>query len=47
MQLRSFNAGPLFAMAKGQMAYDAELAKTLANELGPFGTQFGRPSKPL
>jgi cytochrome c556 len=33
MQMRSFNAGPLFAMAKGKMAYDAELAKTLANNL--------------
>jgi cytochrome c556 len=33
MQLRSFNAGPLFAMAKGDMEYDAELAKTLAGNL--------------
>jgi len=33
MQMRGFNAGPLFAMAKGKMAYDAELAKTLANNL--------------
>ena len=33
MQMRSFNAGPLFAMAKGKMAYDAELATTLANNL--------------
>lgn len=33
MQMRSFNAGPLFAMAKDKMAYDAELAKTLANNL--------------
>lgn len=33
MQLRSFSAGPLFGMAKGKMAYDAELAGTLANNL--------------
>jgi cytochrome c556 len=33
MQLRSFNAGPLFAMAKGKMPYDAELAKKLAGNL--------------
>jgi len=33
MQLRSFNAGPLFGMAKGKMEYDAELATTLANNL--------------
>lgn len=33
MQLRSFNAGPLFAMAKGKMAYDAALASTLAGNL--------------
>ena len=33
MQLRSFNAGPLFAMAKGEMEYDAELAGKLANNL--------------
>lgn len=33
MQLRSFNAGPLFGMAKGKMAYNAELASTLANNL--------------
>lgn len=33
MQLRSFNAGPLFAMAKGDMAYDAEMASKLANNL--------------
>ncbi len=33
MQLRSFNAGPLFAMAKGDLAYDAEMASTLANNL--------------
>ena len=33
MQLRSFNAGPLFAMAKGDLAYDAELAAKLAGNL--------------
>ena len=33
MQLRSFNAGPLFGMAKGKIEYDAELASTLANNL--------------
>ena len=33
MQLRSFNAGPLFGMAKGKISYDAELASTLANNL--------------
>jgi cytochrome c556 len=33
MQLRSFNAGPLFGMAKGKMEYDAELAATLAGNL--------------
>jgi cytochrome c556 len=33
MHLRSFNAGPLFAMAKGKMPYDAEMAKKLANNL--------------
>ena len=33
MQLRSFNAGPLFAMAKGKMEYDAELAKKLSQNL--------------
>lgn len=33
MQIRSFNAGPLFAMARGKMPYDAELAKTSANNL--------------
>jgi len=33
MQLRSFNAGPMFAMAKGKMPYDAELAKKLAANL--------------
>jgi len=33
MQLRSFNVGPLFGMAKGKMAYDAALAAKLANNL--------------
>ena len=33
MQLRSFNAGPLFAMAKGSIPYDAKMATTLANNL--------------
>ncbi|HUV22016.1 MAG TPA: cytochrome c, partial [Gammaproteobacteria bacterium] len=33
MQLRSFNAGPLFGMAKGEIDYDAELAKKLAGNL--------------
>ena len=33
MQLRSFSAGPLFGMAKGQVAYDAETASKLANNL--------------
>lgn len=33
MQLRSFNAGPLFGMAKGKIDYDAEMAKTLAGNL--------------
>ncbi len=33
MQLRAFNAGPLFGMAKGQVDYDAELASKLAGNL--------------
>jgi cytochrome c556 len=33
MQLRAFNAGPLFAMAKGKMPYDAKLASMLAGNL--------------
>lgn len=33
MQLRAFNAGPLFGMAKGKMDYNADLASTLANNL--------------
>jgi len=32
-QLYSFYAGHLFAMAKGDMDYDAELASTMANNL--------------
>ena len=33
MQLRAYSAGPLFAMAKGKMPYDAEKAAILANNL--------------
>ncbi|MDH5547788.1 MAG: cytochrome c [Gammaproteobacteria bacterium] len=33
MQLRAFNAGPLFAMAKGDMPYDAKKAQMLADNL--------------
>lgn len=33
MQLRAFNAGALFGMAKGKIPYDAELATTSANNL--------------
>ena len=33
MQLRAFNVGPLFGMAKGQIEYDAELANKLATNL--------------
>ena len=33
MQLRAFNAGPLFAMAKGDIDYDAALANKLAANL--------------
>ena len=33
MTLRSFNAGPLFAMAKGKMPYNAEMAQKNANNL--------------
>ena len=33
MQLRAFNAGPLFAMAKGKMEYNAEQAGKLAGNL--------------
>ena len=43
MQLRSFNAGPLFGMAKGKMDYDAELAGKLANNLKiQLGLDMGR-----
>jgi cytochrome c556 len=33
MQLRAFNVGPLFGMAKGKIDYDAEMAKKLAGNL--------------
>jgi len=33
MDIRVFNAGPLFAMAKGKMPYDAKMAAKLANNL--------------
>ena len=33
MQIRAYSAGPLFAMAKGKMPYDAEKAAKLANNL--------------
>jgi cytochrome c556 len=33
MQLRAFNVGPLFGMAKGKIDYDAELATKLAGNL--------------
>lgn len=33
MQLRAFNAGPLFAMAKGAMPYNDKLASMLAGNL--------------
>lgn len=33
MQLRAYSAGPLFAMAKGKMPYDAAQAGKLANNL--------------
>jgi cytochrome c556 len=33
MQLRAFNAGPLFGMAKGKIEYNAELASKLAGNL--------------
>lgn len=33
MEVRAFSAAPLFAMAKGKMPYDAELAGKLANNL--------------
>ncbi len=37
-QLYSFYAGQLFAMAKGEQDYDAELAGTLANNLNSVAT---------
>ena len=33
MQLRAFNAGPLFGMVRGKIPYDAEFATTLVNNL--------------
>ncbi len=33
MQLKSFNAGPLFGMAKGKIEYNADFASMLANNL--------------
>ena len=33
MQLRAFNVGPLFGMAKGKIEYDADLAAVLAGNL--------------
>jgi len=33
MQLRAFNVGPLFGMAKGKIEYDAALASKLAGNL--------------
>jgi cytochrome c556 len=33
MQLRQFNLGPLFGMAKGKIDYDAEMATILAGNL--------------
>ena len=33
MELRAYSAGPLFAMAKGKMPYDAAKAEKLANNL--------------
>ena len=33
MQIRSFNAGPLFGMAKGKIDYNAEMANKLAGNL--------------
>lgn len=33
MQLRMFNVGPLFGMAKGKIDYSAEFASSLANNL--------------
>ena len=33
MQIRAFNLGPMMAMAKGKMPYDAEKAQTMADNL--------------
>jgi len=33
MELQAFSAGPLFAMAKGDMPYDAAMAKRMAENL--------------
>lgn len=33
MRIRALNAGPLFAMAKGKIPYDAKIAQTNANNL--------------
>lgn len=33
MELRAYSAGPLFAMAKGEIPYDADKATKLANNL--------------
>lgn len=33
MQLRAFNVGPLFAMTKGKIDYDADMASKLAGNL--------------
>ena len=33
MQMRAYNAGPLFAMAKGKIPYDAAKAQMLADNL--------------
>ncbi len=33
MQLRAFNVGPLFGMAKGKIHYDAEMANKLAGNI--------------
>ena len=42
MVLRAWNAGPLFAMAKGDIDYDAEVATTHANNLkAEFGMNNG------
>lgn len=38
MQAISFNAGPLFGMAKGKVAYDAKMAQTLANNLAALAS---------